>query len=153
DVPDHARRSLMKWTLGLGAALGLRPWTIFEVNESLFGPRLAEASSRSPVHRFVCNVMGDGSFAWMTQLFPFTDQAMLGTKAFYARKEDVTDQAMDPGDHPMKRSPAAPLLGGRKITGFLCGTNEAHTRKPATAIKVDAGVSMLAAAASIQRAS
>ena len=41
DIPDHARRDFIKWTIGLGAALGLRPWKVFEVQESLVGPAVA----------------------------------------------------------------------------------------------------------------
>jgi hypothetical protein len=152
DVPDRGRRTLIKWTIGAGAALGLRPWKIFEVNESVFGTAFAAETAHSPVHRLVANVMGDGSFAWMTQLFPFTAQATEGNKAFYAAASDVQDQPVAAGDHTMKLSPHAPHFGGRKITGFLCGTNEAHTRKPNTAARIQ-GVSMLAAASSLQLAS
>ena len=34
DIPDHARRDFIKWTVGLGAALGLRPWKIFEIRRA-----------------------------------------------------------------------------------------------------------------------
>ena len=43
DIPDHARRDFIKWTIGLGAALGLRPWKVFEVQESVVGPAVAAA--------------------------------------------------------------------------------------------------------------
>ena len=49
DIPDHARRDFIKWTVGLGAALGLRPWKVFEVTESVVGPAMAQSCTRQGV--------------------------------------------------------------------------------------------------------
>src|SRR5581483_3152615 len=84
DIPDHARRDFIKWTVGLGAALGLKPWKVFEVNESVVGPALAASASCSPVNRFVGSVMGNGGLAWMTQIWPFAAQATTNGASFYA---------------------------------------------------------------------
>src|SRR5205823_346335 len=70
DLPDHARRNFIKWSIGLGAALGLRPWKVFEVTESVIGPAAAQTASTMPVNRFIGNVMGNAGIAWMSQLFP-----------------------------------------------------------------------------------
>ena len=51
DIPDHARRDFIKWTVGLGAALGLRPWKVFEVTESIVGPAVAGTAACTPVNR------------------------------------------------------------------------------------------------------
>ena len=63
DIPDHARRDFIKWTIGLGAALGLRPWKVFEVQESVVGPAVAANASCSSVPRFVGFVCGNGGLA------------------------------------------------------------------------------------------
>ena len=75
DIPDHARRDFIKWTIGLGAALGLRPWKVFEVQESVVGPAVAANASCASVNRFVGFVGGNGGLAWNTQLWPHPVQA------------------------------------------------------------------------------
>lgn len=152
SIPDSRRRDFIKWTLGLGATLGLRPWKIFEVNESIVGPAIAGEAACSPVNRFVGNVMGNGGFAWMTQLWPFADQSNQAGKAFYATGQ-ATDQAAGKGDHPLRLGPAAPNFSGKKVTGFLCGNNETHTGKPQSALSMGNGVTLPAAVAAIQTAS
>jgi hypothetical protein len=150
DIPDHARRDFIKWTIGLGAALGLKPWKIFEVNESIVGPALAQSASCSSVNRFVGVVGGNGGFAWMTQLFPFTDQATQAGRSFYKTGQAV-NQVVEPGDHPMKLSPDGINFGGnRRVTGFLCGTNETHTGAPVSASTVATGVGAFAAVSALQ---
>ena len=151
DIPDHARRDFIKYAVGLGAALGLRPWQIFEVTESVIGPAAAQSASVSPVNRFVGNVMGNGGFAWMTQLFPFADQATMAGKSFY-KTGMATDQLVEAGDHPLKIGPDAPKFGGKKMTAFLCGQNETHTARPVSASTVGTGVGMFAAVAALQTA-
>ena len=51
----------------------------------------------APVNRFVGQILGTGSFAWMTQLWPFADQATQAGKSFYATGQ-ATDQAVAEGD-------------------------------------------------------
>src|ERR1700745_2586453 len=75
DIPDHARRDFIKWTIGLGAALGLRPWKVFEVQESIVGPAVAASASCAAVNRFVGFIGGNGGHAWTTQLWPHPMQA------------------------------------------------------------------------------
>src|SRR6185369_15121266 len=110
DIPDHARRDFIKWTVGLGAALGLRPWKVLEVNESVVGPAVAQQAACMATNRFVGNIMGNGGLAWMTQLWPHTAQAAnaSGQTSFYAAPTAATDQAIRPGsgDLPMKLGPA-----------------------------------------------
>jgi hypothetical protein len=150
DVPDHARRNFMKWTLGLGAALGLKPWKIFESTESIFGTALADGAACSPVARFVGLVAGNGGLAWGTQLWPHADQATQSGGAFYATGQAV-DQVMASGDHPMKLSPAAPAWG--KMTAFMAGQNETHTNRPTSSSTIGTGTGLFAAVAALQTAS
>jgi hypothetical protein len=153
DIPDHARRDFVKWTVGLGAALGLRPWKVFEVTESVVGPAMAQSASCSTVNRSVHNIMGNGGFAWMTQLWPHAQQATDPKGAFYAGGM-ATNQPVDAGDHPMKLGPEAPFQAfNKKMTAFVCGTNETHTGTPQSAANVATGVRLFAAVAALQTAS
>jgi hypothetical protein len=151
DIPDHARRDFIKWTVGLGAALGLRPWKVFEVQESIVGPAVAASASCASVNRFVGFIGGNGGHAWNTQLWPHIGQAAAG--AFYAPGK-ATMQAKGTGDHDMPIAPDGPKLAGKKMTGFVAGANETHT---VTGLKTTAvvgtGISMFAAAAALQTAS
>ena len=152
DLPDHARRDFIKWTVGLGAALGLKPWKVFEAQESVVGPAVAQEASCAPVNRFVGNIMGNGGFAWMTQLWPFPEIATKQGASFYATGQ-ATAQAQDQGDKPFMLSPAAPKFAGKKMTGFLAGTNETHTSRPTSSTTIGTGVGMFAAVAALQTAS
>jgi hypothetical protein len=153
DLPDHARRDFIKWTIGLGAALGLRPWKVFEATESVVGPAIADQQACAPVNRFVGNIMGNGGFAWMTQLWPFPDIAAKAGASFYATGQ-ATAQATDgAGDKPFMLSPAAPKFAGKKMTGFICGTNETHTARPTSNTTVATGIGMFAAVSALQTAS
>lgn len=153
DIPDHARRDFIKWTIGLGAALGLRPWKVFEVQESIVGPAVAANASCASVNRLVGFIGGNGGLAWMTQLWPHPLQATAANGAFYA-KGQTTPQAKATGDHDMPLGPAAPKFAGKKMTAFVAGQNNTHSSATLnnTAI-VATGVSMFAAAAAIQTAS
>lgn len=152
DIPDHARRDFIKWTIGLGAALGLRPWKVFEVQESIVGPAVADSASCSSVNRFVGFVCGNGGHAWNTQLWPHPGQATISGASFYATGQ-AKPQAVAAGDHAMPLSPDAPTMAGKKITGFIAGTNETHTNRPVSATTVATGIGMFAAAAALQTAS
>jgi hypothetical protein len=155
DIPDHARRDFVKWTVGLGAALGLRPWKVFEVTESVVGPAVAGTAACTPVNRTIHNIMGNGGFAWMTQLWPHLDQATKAGASFYATGQ-ATDQAVDAeaGDHAFKLGPAAPFQTfNKKMTAFIAGTNETHTGAPQSAANVATGVRLFAAVAALQTAS
>ena len=149
DLPDSARRSFIKWTIGVGAALGLRPWKVFEVGESVIGPAFA-ADACASVNRFVGSIMGNGGFAWMTQLWPFPEIARAPGQSFYATNQAVAQVG---SDKPFFLSPDAPKLAGKKMTAFICGTNETHTIRPTSASTIGTGTGMFAAVAALQTAS
>ena len=154
DIPDHARRDFIKWTVGLGAALGLRPWKVFEVQESIVGSALAQQASCSPVNRSLHIVAGNGGFAWFTQLWPHADQATTAGASFYATGMGTAQTAGD-GDHPMTLGPAAPFFKtyNKKMTAFMAGSNETHTSMPTSSANVATGVRLFAAVAALQTAS
>src|SRR4051812_38328797 len=118
DIPDHARRDFIKWTVGLGAALGLRPWKVFEVAESVVGPAVAQSASCQTVNRSVHIIAGNGGFAWFTQLWPHNDQATQAGKSFYMTGKATPQAADGPGDHPMLLGPDAPFFKnyGKKMS-------------------------------------
>ena len=105
------------------------------------------------MNRFVGNVMGNGGLAWITQLWPFTDQATKGGASAFYMTGKATDQPVDTGDHPMKLGPDAPTFGGKKMTGFIAGTNETHTTRPTSSSTVATGIGMFAAVSALQTAS
>ena len=109
DIPDHARRNFIKWSVGLGAALGLRPWKVFEVQESIVGPALADQASCSPVNRSLHVIAGNGGFAWFTQLWPHADQATKAGASFYMTGKATAQDASGAGDHPITLGPDAPF--------------------------------------------
>ena len=152
DLPEHARRDFIKWTIGLGAALGLRPWKVFEIQQSLVGNAVADSASCASVNRFVGLICGNGGHAWNTQLWPHPGQATVASAAFYAPGKAVA-QVAGTGDNPMMVAPDAPKFAGKKITGIVCGTNMTHTNQPTSSVTVATGVSMFAAAAALQTAS
>ncbi|HWE29767.1 MAG TPA: hypothetical protein VHB97_17275 [Polyangia bacterium] len=153
DIPDHARRDFIKWTIGLGAALGLRPWKVFEIQESVVGPAVAANASCASVNRFVGFVCGNGGHSWNTQLWPHPLQATTAGASFYATGQ-ATPQAMAAGDHAMPLGPAAPKFASKKMTAFIAGGNETHaTSALKTTAVVGTGISMFAAAAALQTAS
>jgi hypothetical protein len=152
DIPDHARRDFIKWTIGLGAALGLRPWKVFEVQESIVGKALADSAACASVNRFVGFSCGNGGFAWCTQLWPHLAQATLAGSAFYAIGQ-AKPQVKGDGDHDMLLGPAAPAFAGKRMTVFVGGKNETHTQSPVSASTVATGIGMFAAAAALQTSS
>jgi hypothetical protein len=153
DIPDHARRDFIKWTIGLGAALGLRPWKVFEVQESLVGPAVAASASCASVNRLVGQIWGNGALSWMTLHYPHVGQATLGGAASFHATGKTTMQAKAAGDHDMYLAPEAGFKT-KKMTAFVAGVNNTHTVTAAgTAATVATGVSMFAAAAALQTAS
>ena len=159
DIPDHARRDFIKWSVGLGAALGLKPWKVFEVQESILGPAFAAGASGLAALRMVSIIAGNGGQAWFTQLFPFAGIAAdtANAQVSYYKPGMFAAQTPDPttGDTPLNLgmdAPAALKTYGKKMTQFVAGRNETHTGTPNSAAAVAGNVAMFAAAAAIQTA-
>jgi hypothetical protein len=153
DIPDHARRDFIKWTIGLGAALGLRPWKVFEVQESVVGPAVAANASCASVNRFVGFVAGNGGHSWDTLLWPHLGQITVAGASHYLIGQGMDQPATGPGDHPMKITADSPKLASKRMTAFVCGANETHnTAALKTTAVVGTGISMFAAAAALQTA-
>lgn len=146
------RRSLIKWSAGVGAALGLPRWKVFEALEVAGGSALAQDASCHPTARSVHIVAGSGGFAWFQLLWPHNDVAAAGNGnfAFHAPGEQTMAQGTD---KPLTLGPEAPwkdVPGKFQVTAMMAGSNETHTRSPNSASSIDGGVSMMAACASMQ---
>jgi hypothetical protein len=156
DIPEHARRDFIKWSVGMGVALGLKPWKVFEATESVLGPAFADSAATAQALRTIHVIAGNGGLAWFTQVFPFAAIAAdtTGNLSFY-KPGMVTPQAVNTaqGDQPMNYGPDTPkalTTYGIKASAYLCGKSETHTNQPVTAITVAANTSMLASVAAIQ---
>ena len=159
ELPNHARRDFIKWSVGIGAALGLKPWKVFEVQESILGPAFAQSAGSLAALRQMSIVAGNGGLAHFTQVFPFYEIAGDTTNAqvSYYKPGMFIEQAVDPttGDKPLRLgadAPAALATYKKKMTVFTCGANETHTATPNTASAVAGNVAMFAASAAIQTA-
>jgi hypothetical protein len=67
---DVSRRSLIKWTLAAGAALGVSRSKIADILEKRAGTGIAEAATELPTCRSIHIISGGGGFAWFNLLWP-----------------------------------------------------------------------------------
>jgi hypothetical protein len=148
------RRDLIRWSMFVGAALGLPRWKVFEVLQSTGGNALADEAACAATNRSVHIVAGDGGFSWFQLLWPHVDvaRAANGSFAFHAPGNHTEVQGTD---RPLALGPEAPwktLNPNRQVTALMAGNNETHTQQPTSAAVVAAGTSMAAACAALQSA-
>jgi hypothetical protein len=86
-----SRRALIKYSMFVGAALGLPRWKVFEVLESAGGRALAAEAACATTNRSVHIIAGTGGFAWFQLLWPHNDVAAAGNPnfAFHAPGEQT----------------------------------------------------------------
>ena len=149
-----SRRSLVKWSVAAGAALGLRPWQVFEALEGsgAGGVAMAADASCHPTNRSVHIVAGTGGFAWFQLLWPHNDIAAANNAnfAFHAPGQQTIAANTD---KPLTLGPEAPwknLDGKRQVTALMAGRNETHTNSPSTSSTINGGISLFAACAAMQ---
>ncbi len=149
-----SRRSLVKWSVAAGAALGLRPWQVFEALEGSGpgGVAMAADASCHPTNRSVHIIGGTGGFAWFQLLWPHNEIAAANssTFSFHAPGEQTMAQNTD---KPLTLGPEAPwknLAGPRQVTALMAGRNETHTDSPSTSSTIGGGISLFAACAAMQ---
>src|SRR5688572_823039 len=148
------RRSLIKYSMFVGAALGLPRWKVFEVLETAGGKALAAEAACATTNRSVHIVAGNGGFAWFQLLWPHNDVAAAGDTSFAFHAPGQQTMA-DGTDKPLTLGPEAPwktLSGRRQVTALMAGENETHTAQPTSSSTVATGVSLFAASASLQSA-
>ena len=132
---ELSRRSLIKWSLAAGAALGVARWKVYEVLEKAGGTALAADAACHPSMRSVHLVAGNGGFAWFQLLWPHNAVAAAGNNsfAFHAPGQQTMAQGTD---KPLTLGPQAPwktLPGRRQVSAFMAGNNETHTNAPVSA--------------------
>ena len=128
DIPDHARVTSSSGEVGLSAALGLRPWKVFEVVQE---PIVGAARRRSGLvlGRFNRQLRGRDRWqrqrlAWMTQSGRHADQATKARGVVLHRPARRPAQvASGDGDQPLIagawRRPSRRY--GKKMIGFIAG--------------------------------
>jgi hypothetical protein len=145
------RRSLIKWSLAAGAAIGLERWKVFEILERSGGTALAQDASCLPTNRSVHLVAGGGGLAWFQLLWPHNDVAAAASArfAFHAPGQSSLAQGTD---RPLTFAPETPwqnLPGKRQMSVFMAGNNETHTANPQSNTAL-AGASIFAVSAALQ---
>lgn len=151
DKEQLSRRSLIKWGLYAGAALGLARWKVYEVLEDTVGTAVAADAACHPTNRSVHIVAGTGGFAWYQLLWPHNDVAAGGNPGAAFHAFGQTRMAAGT-DRPLTLSPQSPFKnapGNRQMTALMAGSNETHTRTPSTATNLG-GNSLLAVASALQ---
>jgi hypothetical protein len=158
DLRGQDRRTFLRLFGAATAAFALDRtralnWLFDQGGDALAGPGSCSATNRS-VHI----IGGNGSFAWFQLLWPHLDVAQSNNPAFAYHSFDAPGSLYTPGNGsmPFYYAPEAPWMAGgvptRPVTGFMAGANETHTQTPITPAIVSNNATMLAAVASIQRA-
>jgi hypothetical protein len=151
---EPSRRSLIRWSIAAGAALGLSRTRVAEVLEKTCGVRTAYAAATVATKRSVHVRAGNGGLSWFTQMWPHPEIAMAATAgnnlAWFAPGQQ---QMMNGTDKPLVSGPATPfatLPGNRQMTALLAGHAECHTNNPVSVAKALSTGSLFAMAAALQ---
>ncbi|MCE9578726.1 MAG: hypothetical protein K8W52_36715 [Deltaproteobacteria bacterium] len=149
---EFSRRSLMKWTVAAGAALGVSRSGVFDILEKAGGKAMAADAACHPTNRSVHIIAGNGGFAWFQLLWPHNDVAAARNNgfSFHAPGQETMAQGTT---KPLTLGPQAPwktLPGAKQVTAFMCGNNETHTNQPNSTSTIG-GNSVFAIAASLQQ--
>ena len=151
DKDALSRRSLIKWGLFAGAALGVSRWKVYEILEDTVSPEVAAEAACQATNRSVHIVAGTGGFAWYQLLWPHNDVVAGGNQAAAFHAFGQTRMATGT-DKPLTLSPQSPFknaAGNKQMTALMAGVTEIHTRTPTAATQL-AGNSLLAVAAALQ---
>ena len=153
---DMTRRSLIKWTVAAGAALGVSRADIFSILERTGGKGLAYAASENPTHRSVSLVAGNGGLAWFQLLWPQNAVGLSGDPGLsYHKPGMATEVAGTFGTKKLVIGPDTPfamLPAQRQMTAFTCGRNEAHTPNPTSVADLN-GNNIFSVVSALQAAS
>lgn len=153
NLDGNARRKFLRWTTAMGAVLALDRSKVLNVISDSAGSAMADDAACAATNRSVHLVAGDGGFAWFQLLWPHVAIAKAGNDGFAFHSNGNITDATDT-DKPFVYAPESPwqkLDKRRRISAFMAGTNQTHTPTPGSAATLGNGVSMLAAAAAIQR--
>lgn len=150
---ELTRRALIKWSIAAGTALGVSRSKICEILEGSAGKGVAYAAGNLPVTRSFDIENGNGGQAWMTQLWPIPAVASANNAAFSYNKPGMATLAAGT-DKPLYEGPDTPwtfLPAQRKVTAFVCGNNETHTRFAQSTTQIG-GANVLAVTNALQTA-
>ncbi len=154
DQHHLSRRTLIKWSVAAGAALGVSRSKIFDILERTAGKDVAFAASENPTRRSVHFIAGNGGLAFTQCFWPHVDVAKAGNATFSWQTPGVTTdiagikQRLSIGaDTPWAKLPAQ-----KQVTCFVMGNNETHTQNPKSTNGLN-GNSIFAVAAALQAAS
>ena len=159
NLRGPSRRDFIKYSVALGAALGLGRTKVFNVLGDLGGVALADEAACAPTNRSVHIIGGSAGFAWFELLWPQIDIALANNPAFAFH--DPKNATMAAGtDRPLILGPQAPwrsLAPGRQLSVFMAGHNEftgAHTDAPTNSSVIDpnGNKGLFAACAALQQA-
>lgn len=134
---ELSRRSLIKWSVAAGAALGVSRSKVFDILERAGGKGLAFAAAENPTHRSVHLIAGNGGLAWFQLFWPHNDVAAANNPAFAVKPGSTvvagTDNKLTLGvDAPWTNLPAQ-----RQVTIFQCGQNQTHTGDPTSVVTLN----------------
>ena len=148
------RRDFIKYSVAVGALLGLDRWKVFEATEATAGVALANEMACATTNRSVHIIAGDGGFAWFNLLWPHYDVAQAANPAFAYHAPGMGALASG-SDKPLFFGPEAPWqnLGSSKfVTCFMAGTNETHKQNPTSSSMISGGTGLFATCAALQTA-
>jgi hypothetical protein len=157
SLDGRSRRNFLKWTAAVGAVIGLDRAKFLDVLSDSAGSAMADAAACNATCQSVHIVAGDGGFAWFQLLFPHVEIAKANNDnfAFHQNGSQNVKDAVDT-DKPFVFAPETPWQNRadptKRISAFMAGQNQTHTRTPLSAASVGNGQSILAVAAAIQRA-
>jgi hypothetical protein len=150
---EVSRRSLIKWTLAAGAALGVSRSKIADILEKRGGTGLAEAATELPTCRSIHLLAGNGGLAWFNLLWPHNAVAAANNGTFSWHKPGMS-QLVAGTDKPLTIGPDTPfatLPANRQMTAFVCGQNNTHNQNSNGGNQLN-GVSIFAIASALQSA-
>jgi hypothetical protein len=154
NLHGPSRRHFLKWAGAAGALLAVDRARLLNYISDTAGVAMADEASCASTNRSVHLVAGDGGFAWFQLLWPHIEIAQANNDNFAYHAPGQGAMASDT-DKPLFEGPQAPWKSfdrTKRITAFMAGNNQTHTATPGSAATLGNNQSLLAVAASIQRA-
>lgn len=150
---ELSRRSLIKWTVAAGAALGVSRSKIFDILDRSAGKGVAFAAAEATTTRSVHVVAGNGGLAWFQLLWPHHDIAKARNPNFAWHRPGMEMDFVGT-DNPLVVGPDTPwttLSAQKQPTIFTCGANETHTNQPQSTVGLN-GNNIFSVASALQAA-
>ncbi len=153
NLQGPSRRSFLRWSTAVGAALALDRSKVLNVIADSAGTAMADTAACAATNKSIHIVAGNGGFAWFQLLWPQVEIAQSNNQGFAYHAFGQGGLAAG-SDKPLYLGPQAPWASFGKtkyLTGLFAGQNETHTATPTSAAQVGNNQSMLAVCAAIQR--